>query len=222
MCSDRSWITGRKRKIQAERTASWKAYVKEMWETSPKKIYKWIRGTAAVWDIAILHENGFALTPDQAAQAELGAWSKLWQPGTTTFPHKQTSKSSWRTGDLKEVIRHCPLGKARGADRWSIAELRLYRPGRTIETEKTTAAGKPQAGIFLDCSKCYKRVPLHTLETFALESGYPLYALYAALDMYSGRRRVLLQGAVSEPVTATHGMPPHSGLPGGVRSREKE
>eukprot|EP00971_Amphidinium_carterae_P234850 4660208-Amphidinium_carterae.1 len=28
---------------------------------------------------------------------------------------------------------------------------------------------------------------------------------------FSGRRRVLLQGAVSEPVTATHGMPPGCG-----------
>eukprot|EP00971_Amphidinium_carterae_P275928 5475106-Amphidinium_carterae.1 len=29
--------------------------------------------------------------------------------------------------------------------------------------------------------------------------------------MYAGRRRVLLQGAVSESVTATHGMPPGCG-----------
>eukprot|EP00971_Amphidinium_carterae_P300211 5964760-Amphidinium_carterae.1 len=64
-----------------------------------------------------------------------------------------------------------------------------------FDTEKITAAGKPQAGVFLDCSKCYERIPLQTLEAFALESGYPLYALYAALDMYAGRRRVLLQGA---------------------------
>eukprot|EP00971_Amphidinium_carterae_P147655 2926586-Amphidinium_carterae.1 len=77
-----------------------------------------------------------------------------------------------------------------------------------FDTEKITAAGKPQAGVFLDCSKCHERIPLQTLEAFALESGYPLYALYAALDMHAGRRRVLLQGAVSEPVTATHGMPP--------------
>eukprot|EP00971_Amphidinium_carterae_P311084 6182141-Amphidinium_carterae.1 len=112
-CLD-AWITGRKKRIQAERTASWKAYVKETWETSPKKIYKWIRGTAVVWDLAILSGNGFALSPDQAAQAELEAWSKLWQPGHTSFPNKVTSQSSWRTGDLKAVIRHCPLGKARG------------------------------------------------------------------------------------------------------------
>eukprot|EP00971_Amphidinium_carterae_P351193 6491966-Amphidinium_carterae.1 len=80
-----------------------------------------------------------------------------------------------------------------------------------FDTERITAAGKPQAGVFLDCSKCYERIPLQKLEAFALESGYPLYALYAALDMYAGRRRVLLQGAVSEPVTAIHGMPPGCG-----------
>eukprot|EP00971_Amphidinium_carterae_P242483 4814867-Amphidinium_carterae.2 len=84
--------------------------------TSPKKIYKWIRGTAAVWDLAILSEDGYALSPDHAAQAELEAWSKLWRPGDTTFPNKTTSRSSWGTGELKSVIRHCPLGKARGVD----------------------------------------------------------------------------------------------------------
>eukprot|EP00971_Amphidinium_carterae_P082354 1628259-Amphidinium_carterae.3 len=254
-------------------TARWKAYVKDTWERSPKKIYKWIRGTAAVWDLAILHENGYALSSDQAAQSDLIAWSKLWQPGRSTFPNKHTSASSWRTGDLRAVIKYCALGKARGVDRWSIAELRLlinqaiedlatmlkiveaegtwpkairtssclrkelgtlvkgalslYFPKSTycgvryaatmlepggpgvpaldetfdlaFETEKITAAG--QAGIFLDC----------TLEQFALESGYPAYALYAALNMYAGRRRVLLQGGVSDPVTATHGMPPGCG-----------
>eukprot|EP00971_Amphidinium_carterae_P233542 4634806-Amphidinium_carterae.1 len=263
-------------KLSARLAGAWRAYVKEMWNTSPKKIYKWIRGTAAVWDLAILSEEGYALSPDQATQAELEAWSKLWQPGNTTFPAKATSQSSWGTGDLRSVIRHCPLGKARGVDRWSIAELWLLpedaiadlanflkakeraKPGRgarspychkfidcgalyagmmyeaggpgapvaakclsggaldetfdlAFDTEQITAAGKPQAGVFLDCSKCYERIPLNKLEAFALESGYPLYALYAALDMYAGRRRVLLQGAVSEPVTATHGMPPGCG-----------
>eukprot|EP00971_Amphidinium_carterae_P014315 282827-Amphidinium_carterae.1 len=86
--------------------------------------------------------------------------------------------------------------------------------GRTkllaFETEQTTAAGVPQA-VFLDCSKCYVRIPLHKFETFALESGYPLYALHAALDMYAGRRRVLIQGVVSQPVAAAHGMPPGCG-----------
>eukprot|EP00971_Amphidinium_carterae_P045753 900316-Amphidinium_carterae.2 len=105
-----TWLTGKKKKEQAERSASWR----EAWERSPKKSYKWIRGNASVWDLAILNEDGYSLTPDQTAQAELQAWSKLWQPGEATFPNKATSKSSSRTGDLRKVIDHCPLGKARG------------------------------------------------------------------------------------------------------------
>eukprot|EP00971_Amphidinium_carterae_P298508 5931060-Amphidinium_carterae.1 len=50
-----------------------------------------------------------------------------------------------------------------------------------FDTELTTASNTPQAGVFLDCSKCYERVPLTTLEIFALGSGYPTYALYAAM-----------------------------------------
>eukprot|EP00971_Amphidinium_carterae_P148346 2940762-Amphidinium_carterae.1 len=33
------------------------------------------RGTAAVWDLAILSKDGYALSPDQATRAELEAWS---------------------------------------------------------------------------------------------------------------------------------------------------
>eukprot|EP00971_Amphidinium_carterae_P241328 4791843-Amphidinium_carterae.1 len=65
-------------------------------------------------------------------------------------------------------------------------------------TEQRTAAGQHQAGVFLDCSKCYERVPLSMLEQFAIESGYPLYVLNVALNVYSGQRRVLVRGAVSE------------------------
>eukprot|EP00971_Amphidinium_carterae_P059158 1169707-Amphidinium_carterae.1 len=88
-----------------------------MWARNPTKIYKWIRGVAAaaVWDVAILHENG-----------------KLWQPGLATFPAKTTSQSSRTTGDLVNVIAHCPLGKARGVDRWSTGELCLL-PDVAIE-----------------------------------------------------------------------------------------
>eukprot|EP00971_Amphidinium_carterae_P172054 3411418-Amphidinium_carterae.1 len=35
------------------------------------------------------------------------------------------AESSWRTGDLRKIIDHCPLGKARGVDRWNIEKLRL-------------------------------------------------------------------------------------------------
>eukprot|EP00971_Amphidinium_carterae_P176095 3490676-Amphidinium_carterae.2 len=74
-------------------------------------------------------------------------------------------------------------------------------------TEERSAAGQHQAGVFLDLGKCYERVPLHMLEELAIESGYPLYALNVALNMYSGNRCILVQGAVSDSVTATCGLP---------------
>eukprot|EP00971_Amphidinium_carterae_P234294 4649297-Amphidinium_carterae.1 len=43
----------------------------------------------------------------------------------------------------------------------------------------------------------YERVPLVQLEQFAIKRGFPLYALNCALNMYSGNRRILIQGAVS-------------------------
>eukprot|EP00971_Amphidinium_carterae_P010089 198681-Amphidinium_carterae.2 len=45
------WTRAREQKIASERRKSWREYVKDMWARSPKKIYKWIRRTAAVWDI---------------------------------------------------------------------------------------------------------------------------------------------------------------------------
>eukprot|EP00971_Amphidinium_carterae_P340162 6478356-Amphidinium_carterae.1 len=58
-----------------------------------------------------------------------------------------------------------------------------------------------QAGVFLDFSKCYERVPLAQLEQFAIERGFPLYVLNCALNMYRGSRRVLIQGAVGGGLT---------------------
>eukprot|EP00971_Amphidinium_carterae_P222313 4412603-Amphidinium_carterae.1 len=70
------------------------------------------------------------------------------------------------------------------------------------------ASRQHQAGVFLDCSKCYERGPLAQLEQFAIERGFPLYALNCALNMYSGNRRILIQGAVSGAVQSTCGLPP--------------
>eukprot|EP00971_Amphidinium_carterae_P230548 4575387-Amphidinium_carterae.1 len=99
-----------------------------MWATSPKKIYKWIRGTAAVWDIAILSEDGFALSPDQAAQAELQAWSKLWQPGRTHLSEQ----------DLLDVLleyrrpseHYCSLSLGQSQRSGSVEHSRTSSPTR--------------------------------------------------------------------------------------------
>eukprot|EP00971_Amphidinium_carterae_P162416 3219579-Amphidinium_carterae.1 len=64
-----------------------------------------------------------------------------------------------------------------------------------FKTEARNARRQHQAGVFLDCSKCYEWVPLAQLEQFAIERGFPLYALKCALNMYSGNRRILIQGA---------------------------
>eukprot|EP00971_Amphidinium_carterae_P120582 2389312-Amphidinium_carterae.4 len=57
-----TWITSRHKKERAGHSASWRAYVREMWEL------------------------------DDAAEAELTAWSKLWQPEKVEFPNKLTSQ----------------------------------------------------------------------------------------------------------------------------------
>eukprot|EP00971_Amphidinium_carterae_P068953 1365113-Amphidinium_carterae.2 len=34
---------------------------------------------------------------------QLTAWSKLWQPGSMTYPDRRSSHSSWNTDDLVTV-----------------------------------------------------------------------------------------------------------------------
>eukprot|EP00971_Amphidinium_carterae_P320180 6364487-Amphidinium_carterae.3 len=81
-----------------------------MWKTSPKNIYKWIGGTTAVWDLAVHDENGFAHTPDDTAKVELGAWSKLWSPGTPKLQRLRNDKpSKWSYHTLRSVIKPVPL-----------------------------------------------------------------------------------------------------------------
>eukprot|EP00971_Amphidinium_carterae_P046393 913396-Amphidinium_carterae.1 len=63
-----------------------------------------------------------------------------------------------------------------------------------FKTEARNASRVVQAGIFLGCLECYERVPLAQLELFAIEPGFPFYAS----NMYSSRRRILVQGAVGE------------------------
>eukprot|EP00971_Amphidinium_carterae_P279337 5545376-Amphidinium_carterae.1 len=194
----------------------------------------------------------------------LGAWSKLWSPGTPKFQRLRNDKpSEWSYRTLRSVIKHCP----RGADRWGMSEIKLLpdqavrdlvlflkcvevmaswppalremlylqlpKEGAKNAGERRPIALLPQwrqlckdrgetpvgqsaldetfARVFLDCSKCYERVPLSMLEQLAIESGCPLCALNVALNMYSGQRRMLVQGAVSEGVTATCGLPPGCG-----------
>eukprot|EP00971_Amphidinium_carterae_P299071 5941635-Amphidinium_carterae.1 len=100
-----------------------------MWKQSPKRIYKWICGTVVVWDLAISGSDGFALTPDEAAKTELEAWSKLWRPGVVRLRSVVTDDpSSWNSDTISKIIKRCPAGKARGADRWGMSDFKLLPP----------------------------------------------------------------------------------------------
>eukprot|EP00971_Amphidinium_carterae_P078734 1557760-Amphidinium_carterae.1 len=70
--------------------------------------------------------------------------------------------------------RSCPRFIACGAQ---LANMTSRSGVKGAETEARNASRQNQAGVFLDCSKCYERVPLAQLEQFAIERGFPLYAL---------------------------------------------
>ena len=69
-----------------------------------------------------------------------------------------------------------------------------------LEAECTTlvdGAGH-MCGVFLDCSKCYERIPHVDLERRAKYLQFPDQLLVLALGMYSGPRHVRVGEAVSQ------------------------
>eukprot|EP00971_Amphidinium_carterae_P125102 2478732-Amphidinium_carterae.1 len=108
-----------------EREKSWQTYVTEMWKQVPKRIYKWIRGTVVVWDLAIRGSNGCALTPDESAQA----WSgPVWLRSVVT-----DDPSAWSASTISKIVKRCPAGKARGVDRWGMSEFKLLPPAAVLD-----------------------------------------------------------------------------------------
>ena len=67
-------------------------------------------------------------------------------------------------------------------------------------------------GVFLDCSKCYERVPLQQLDAKASEALFPDKLLVLALGMYSGRRHVRVGPAVARAVQGSCGLMAGCGL----------
>ncbi len=67
-------------------------------------------------------------------------------------------------------------------------------------------------GVFLDCSKCYERVPLQQLDGRAVAAGFPGRLLVLALGMYAGRRHVKVGRAVAEAKLGTSGIMAGCGL----------
>eukprot|EP00971_Amphidinium_carterae_P214635 4259568-Amphidinium_carterae.2 len=102
---------------------------------------------------------------------------------------------SWRGQRL--ALGHTPVGRGALDEAFDLS----------LEVEELSGQGVPVAGVFLDCSKRYERVSLCGLETAARQAGFPESVLQVALNMYKGRRRVLVNGAVSSAYQARSGLP---------------
>jgi hypothetical protein len=63
-----------------------------------------------------------------------------------------------------------------------------------LEAELAEAEGLHVAGVFLDCTKCYDRLPLCELLGCARAEDFPLAIAQLAVDMYRGRRYVRVAG----------------------------
>eukprot|EP00971_Amphidinium_carterae_P146523 2904239-Amphidinium_carterae.1 len=97
---------------------------------------------------------------------------------------------SWRGQRL--ALGHTPVGRGALDEAFDLS----------LEVEELSGQSVPMAGVFLDCSKCYERVSLSGLEAAARQAGFPESMLQVALNMYRGRRRVLVNGAVSSAYQA--------------------
>eukprot|EP00971_Amphidinium_carterae_P206866 4104714-Amphidinium_carterae.1 len=53
LCAD-AWHQSTVKAEAKKRRDGWNQCVKDMWKTAPNKIYKWIRGTIVVWDLAAM------------------------------------------------------------------------------------------------------------------------------------------------------------------------
>eukprot|EP00971_Amphidinium_carterae_P137533 2725643-Amphidinium_carterae.4 len=88
----------------AEQLTGLDAWFQSTAKTNAKKRRDgWNQGTTAVWDLAV-HDEG----------------------GTPQLQKLRSDKASeWSYHTLRSVIKHCPSGKARGADRWGMSEIKL-------------------------------------------------------------------------------------------------
>ena len=112
----------------------------------------------------------------------------------------------WVTGPGADGAELHGLGAADAA--WDLA----------LEAEAVQLQGDSTAicAVFLDCSKCYERVPHQELERRAREAQFPDRLLVLALHMYSGPRFVRVGKAFAEPVWASSGIMAGCGMAGAL------
>ena len=90
------------------------------------------------------------------------------------------------------------------------ATAQAWRLGAMQESER--AKGLFTLAAFLDCSKCYERVPLQAAAQQALRTGCPTGAVALAFNMYAAPRYIRVHGAVAPGFNASSGLVPGCGF----------
>eukprot|EP00971_Amphidinium_carterae_P065708 1302360-Amphidinium_carterae.1 len=86
-------ISARKTQKAKDSRKAWQTFVKEAWEETPRKIYKWLRGKTLVWNLAVSLDGKWAAGPAEVAELEVQAWNKLWQGDPVTQARPRTAPS---------------------------------------------------------------------------------------------------------------------------------
>ena len=93
-----------------------------------------------------------------------------------------------------------PASSGRGAD------TQAYELSLRLAVD--SLSGVTVAGLAIDWSKCYDRLPLHVLRYLSLHLGLPDGLWKPMLDMYARPRAILIQGGIGQSLTPSHGLPP--------------
>eukprot|EP00972_Heterocapsa_arctica_P009501 1399857-Heterocapsa_arctica.AAC.1 len=75
-----------------------------------------------------------------------------------------------------------------------------------VEGEAALADGQCMGAVFLDCSKCYERIPIVALYRAAVADGFPPGLARMACLQYQAPRFVRVAGAAAEAGQVTRGM----------------
>ena len=78
--------------------------------------------------------------------------------------------------------------------------------------EAAEALNENIVGVFLDCSKCYERIPHARLQEEVSRTGFPQRLANLAIGMYAGERYIRVGEAVAQPVKGSSGILPGCGL----------
>lgn len=81
-------------------------------------------------------------------------------------------------------------------------------PDLGVDLDSAHADGVELAGLALDWSKCYDRVPLSLLEQIALRSGVPAAVWRPVLDAQAAPRFVVAYGMAGDAVAPVRGLAP--------------